>query len=199
MSTKDRILEAAIDLFAQQGYAAVSIRDITRAVGIKESSLYNHFRNKEDLFETILETFRRQFEALLPPVERLDALLAQMEPGQFLRTGFLRYKAQLSSPVVIKLWQFIGMEQYRDRRARELFLHYVMHDQLRFLENVFARLTASGRIKPLDPKLLAAEYGYPLFAMLTEHKLLLLDGKETAELERRMEEHIRFFLETVRL
>jgi AcrR family transcriptional regulator len=198
-STKDRILEATIDLFAQRGYAAVSIREITRAVGIKESSLYNHFQNKEELLETILAMFRREFQSIIPPTESLDALLAQMEPGQFLRTGFLRYREQLSSPLIGKLWQFICIEQYRDPRARDLVLKYVLHGSLHFLENVFSRLSATRRIKPLDPSMLAAEYGYPLFAMLTEYKLLLLDGRETAELERRMEEHITFFLAAVTL
>lgn len=41
MTTKEKIVETALDLFSQRGYDGVSVRDIARAVGIRESSLYN--------------------------------------------------------------------------------------------------------------------------------------------------------------
>ena len=43
MTTKERIIDQALDLFSRKGYDGVSVRDISGAVGIKESSLYNHF------------------------------------------------------------------------------------------------------------------------------------------------------------
>lgn len=53
MTTKDNIIEQALRLFSAKGFEAVSVRDIARAVGIKESSLYYHFKNKQDIFDTI--------------------------------------------------------------------------------------------------------------------------------------------------
>ena len=55
MTTKERIIDQALDLFSRKGYDGVSVRDISGAVGIKESSLYNHFKNKQDIFDTIVE------------------------------------------------------------------------------------------------------------------------------------------------
>jgi AcrR family transcriptional regulator len=52
--TRRAILEAAAGLFRQGGYAAVSLRDIAEAVGIKTGSLYYHFPSKESLVEEIL-------------------------------------------------------------------------------------------------------------------------------------------------
>ncbi|MBE3554734.1 MAG: TetR/AcrR family transcriptional regulator [Thermicanus sp.] len=52
-STKNKILEIADDFFSRKGYTGVSIRDITGEVGIKESSLYKHFKNKEEILQTI--------------------------------------------------------------------------------------------------------------------------------------------------
>ena len=62
MSTKDKIRHEALKLFSTQGYDAVSVRDIARAVGVKESSLYNHFKNKQDIFDDILREYAQRTE-----------------------------------------------------------------------------------------------------------------------------------------
>lgn len=53
--TRARILDAALDGFAQHGYAATSIRWIAGAVGIQDSALYRHFPSKRAIFDTLLE------------------------------------------------------------------------------------------------------------------------------------------------
>ncbi|MGN1451448.1 MAG: TetR/AcrR family transcriptional regulator, partial [Eubacteriales bacterium] len=50
-STKKKISEAALNLFAENGYSSVSIRDICKQVQIKESSVYYHFKNKQAIFD----------------------------------------------------------------------------------------------------------------------------------------------------
>jgi AcrR family transcriptional regulator len=83
--TRRAILEAAARLFRQRGYAAVSLRDIAEAVGMKTGSLYYHFPSKESLVEEILtlgtqgamEASRRAVAALganADPVDKLEAL-----------------------------------------------------------------------------------------------------------------------------
>jgi AcrR family transcriptional regulator len=63
--TKDRILDAAIGLFAEKGYAGTSVREIARAVGLSEGALYKHFEGKEALLAAILEHFDAKiFEAM---------------------------------------------------------------------------------------------------------------------------------------
>ena len=47
MNTKEKILDVSLSMFSTSGYEAVSIRDICRTVGIKESSIYYHFKNKQ--------------------------------------------------------------------------------------------------------------------------------------------------------
>ena len=59
LSTRQRILNCALDLFAQNGYSETSIRDIAFAVGINPASLYFHFASKEELLLAILEEYHR--------------------------------------------------------------------------------------------------------------------------------------------
>jgi len=55
ITTKERIFEAAIDLFAQNGFDATSMREIAEAVGIKKASLYSHYKSKDEILEKIVE------------------------------------------------------------------------------------------------------------------------------------------------
>ena len=48
MTTKERILEEALTLFAEKGYDGTGVDQIAECVGIKGPSLYKHFKGKED-------------------------------------------------------------------------------------------------------------------------------------------------------
>ena len=50
-NNKERIFDVSIDLFSEHGYDGVSIRQIAKEVGIKESSIYNHYKSKESTKE----------------------------------------------------------------------------------------------------------------------------------------------------
>jgi TetR/AcrR family transcriptional regulator len=69
-TTADRILNAAEDLFAEKGYSATSLGDVADRVGIRSPSLYNHFKNKEALYEAVLERLLADFSA---PLAELDS------------------------------------------------------------------------------------------------------------------------------
>jgi AcrR family transcriptional regulator len=85
-ATRQSILHAAAGLFRQRGYAAVSLRDIAEAVGMKTGSLYYHFSSKESLVEEILalgtqgafDASKAAVEALgavADPVDKLEAVI----------------------------------------------------------------------------------------------------------------------------
>lgn len=196
-STGERIFDVAVDLFSRQGYAGVSIRDIAREVGIKESSIYHHFRSKEEILETILERCEAATAATIPTEEFAVELLAAMEPEEFFRRGMERTLRFGTAPEMEKILRIVINEQFRSKRARELVLKTI-HGPLAFTEQVLERLIAAGRVKPLDPRLLAAEYQYPVNAMSLEYLLVKYDGGETAPIERRIAEHISFFWNTVK-
>ena len=52
--TRQAILDAALDLFAQKGFFGTSLRDVATAVGVRESALYNYFPSKDALFEALI-------------------------------------------------------------------------------------------------------------------------------------------------
>ena len=65
-AARDRVVNAALKAFAQDGYNGVSMRDLGQELGIKAPSLYSHFPSKADLLT----------ECLAPLMTRIDSLLA---------------------------------------------------------------------------------------------------------------------------
>ena len=55
MSAKDKILEAALSLFSENGYNGTSVEEIAAGVGIKAPSLYKHFNGEEDILNALID------------------------------------------------------------------------------------------------------------------------------------------------
>ena len=70
--TQQKIFKIAIELFSQKGYSGVSIREIAKAVGIKESSIYNHYKNKDQILQTIYDYYQNQMKKTILPEKELD-------------------------------------------------------------------------------------------------------------------------------
>ncbi|MGB8652092.1 MAG: TetR/AcrR family transcriptional regulator [Mycobacteriales bacterium] len=70
LDRREVILERAADLFAKQGVAATTVREIAEAVGILSGSLYHHFASKDDIVDAIVSGFMDDL------VTRYDAVLA---------------------------------------------------------------------------------------------------------------------------
>ncbi len=75
--TADRILDAAEALFAARGFAGTSVRDIANAVGLNPASLYNHFANKEALYEAVLARGVRPLVELLEQAAKSETVEAE--------------------------------------------------------------------------------------------------------------------------
>jgi len=81
--TRDRIIDAAIALFCEYGFQAISMRDLAKQVGVNAGSLYNHIENKQELLYEILEstlsslivTTRRSTKRQDTPAKKFQAFL----------------------------------------------------------------------------------------------------------------------------
>ena len=59
IDTKEKILHTALRLFAKDGYEGVSVSMIAKDIGITKSALYKHYKNKRDIFDSILKQMSR--------------------------------------------------------------------------------------------------------------------------------------------
>jgi AcrR family transcriptional regulator len=145
------IVEAALEVFAQSGFAAAKLDDIARRAGVSKAALYLYFETKEELFRAVAHT------VVAPNLEAIEALIAAADlPFAELGPRVLDQAAALMSagrvPAIARM--VIGEARNFPDLAR------IWHDEivaraLRIMEGVVARAQARGELRAGDPRLLA--------------------------------------------
>jgi AcrR family transcriptional regulator len=181
MTTKEKILTEALSLFSVRGYDPVSVRDIAGAVGIKESSLYNHFKNKQDIFETILNEYSARWNALFGGLQLSDAdnqfsvddrtvsMYRNMTQAQFRNIAEVIFEAYMTDEVNVKFRKMLTIEQYRNEEIRKLFRKISFDDSLDYQARLFQALIELGCFKRTDPYILAVEFFSPIFLIFYKY------------------------------
>jgi AcrR family transcriptional regulator len=194
--TKSRILDATLRLSSQHGLGGVSVREIAREVGIKESSLYNHFQSKEALLEAALDEAERAFCSLTLPTGAIQGMISGNRPEEFLKKGLIRYKGHWSDPEMAHVWILIGMEQYRNERVASIILRET--DRIiGFNETAFQKMIEQGLVKPFNARFLAELFSRTMLSLHRDYALSILHDRPSEEVEERMFAWIRYFVDLI--
>ncbi|HHN81376.1 MAG TPA: TetR/AcrR family transcriptional regulator [Methanomicrobia archaeon] len=158
MDTKETILHEAIELAADRGFESVSIRDIARASGIRESSIYNHYAGKEAILEAILTKFISYFDEMNPELDE-DAALDEMGLDEFFSAGMSSLLAGVGDEQhYMKLWRVIAIELHRNERVKEFYKTTLREAPMAFWEGIFLKMMDKGMIPRCDAHELAEEF-----------------------------------------
>ena len=134
--TRQAILDAALALFAEKGYYGTSLRDVARAVGIRESAIYNYFPGKEALFEALLAAESAvRTEALTAILKQADIFLPSGDELTFL------VKAKTQAAAIQELLA-LGIQEIVLKQGRQGCAYY---DATRRLS------MAAPKVAELDP------------------------------------------------
>jgi AcrR family transcriptional regulator len=192
-TTKMNIIEVSIELFSKKGYSGASIRDITKEVGIKESSLYKHFKNKDEILETIFINFRKELDKILPPMEYIDRIVEMMTLEDFLGRGIENFLKHIDDPIHVMIWRIMYIELFRHPMAQEIYRIDIMERTIDCLAIVFEKMIQKGKMSPLNPRTMATEYQFSSISFILEYNMLKAEGKSTEQLELQILEHVQFF------
>lgn len=195
--TKDKILKTALQLFSVKGYSATTVRDIAGEMNIKQSALYNHFKNKDDILETLVSELTSS---------AIVTLFADKESSELHRQG---KSLLMSIATTFKLIGFDGpneallkllmQEIYRNERIREIYNEYFYQENVKKLSGIFFAMMQDEMIKSSDPLLLANEFFSPLFFYQMQVSLLKLDKKSTSSVVSLFEKHVDYFWDNIKL
>lgn len=172
MTTKEKILETALDLFSRHGYGGVSVRDIAGAVGIRESSLYNHFKNKRAVFDEIVDFCIQQSEIYfrqsgLPFEQGDDASVYQGIGMQELQKMIEQtFRFFFDDPWNVRFRRLLLVSQYADSRCRDLYRRLYRDKCMQVQAHIFSALMENGELRREDPLAVAAEFYGPVFMLL---------------------------------
>ena len=143
--TKTRILTEALRLFAVSGYEAVTVEQISAAVGIKAPSLYKHYKSKRDIFDHIVLRMQegdadKAGEHRMPDSnERAAEELTPLERIRQYSIAMFRYWTEEEFPSCFR--RMLTLEQYRDPKLAQLHRDYLAGGPLEYMAAIFRRLT----------------------------------------------------------
>ena len=187
--TRQAILDAALDLFADKGYFGTSLRDVATAVGVRESALYNYFKNKEALFEALLTSHH---DSKLERLASLEQGAAEDGPAlleQF-AIGTLDAFADLREQKFFRILMSDGIRLARDGRIN---LHERMGAGLERLHGVLRRLIRHGVLRDADVNVLGMTFIGPLLMWRQLHAVDI-DLPGAPDRRRFARQHVEQFL-----
>lgn len=172
MTTREMIVETALELFSQRGYDGVSVRDIARAVGIRESSLYNHFENKRAIFDAIVDFCVQQSEVYFRgnalPFDRGDDTSIYRGIGIEHLQDLIEqtFRFFFDDPWNARFRRLLLLSQYADPRCRDIYRQLYQDKCVQLQSYIFAALMDAGDIRREDPAAVAMEFYGPMFMLI---------------------------------
>lgn len=172
-NTKQVILEEALNLFAVHGYEGVSVADIADAVGIKASSLYKHYKNKHDIFNSILVKMAARYKKTTDQLG-IDGNNAKTAAPQYtgmseenlinVGTGLFLYF--LHDEYAAKFRKMLTIEQYKDPLVSKLYVEQYIDSPLLFQSVLFDDFMNEKTMRGFDANVAAMHFYAPIYLML---------------------------------
>lgn len=163
-SSKDRILDSALELFAEKGFDGVGVDLIAENAGFKGPSIYKHFKGKEAILDAIIEKVGAYYAENFGTANNPGQIPPTLEA--FSEACFEKIRFTLHDPIIKKTRRIMMMEQYRNPNMAEQATVYSLKNQQNMFSKVFAVLMANGIMKQDDPELLALEFLSPVTLMI---------------------------------
>lgn len=197
LCTRQRILDAALDLFSSGGYEGVSVKQIAAAVGIKDSSLYKHFASKQEIFDTLMAEMNARFEETvtfykLPQgeIEKVAAEYGGQDLVWLKKACEAIFMFFLKDDKASKFRKMLMIEQYKNSQAATTFRTWFTDDAIRFQEALFTEMMRQGYFKQGPARTIALQFYAPFFLLLCQYDTM--PGKEDEALALLMQ-HIEQF------
>lgn len=171
-TTKQGILDAALELFSVQGYEATSISQLAEAVGIRKASLYSHFENKQAILDALIQTTIGEYEkhSIFANADWDDPtftkdkehMTAEMAAQMFL--GQIRYI--LHDPKISRARKMLTIEQFQNPQMAALQTKQNYTDVMGYFTGLVRFLIRQGRLVDSDPEIMAAQLCLPISAWI---------------------------------
>ena len=161
-STKQKIFEAAVELFATSGYHNTSMRGIAKAVDIKQASIYNHFGGKEDILNAIFDYYDTNQNNSIAPLNDLLAMVGSRHPHEILMATIAIYPEE-ARPTMARAILIANILRTTNERA-ELVMSDLIDRAVDYDKPLLQRMIDLGEIEPLDINFFAELHANHCFA-----------------------------------
>ncbi len=185
--TKEKLLEATLELISEKGYLGASTREIAQMAGVSELTLFRHFGKKERLFEEVLKS-----RTFLPRLLHLLEKVQEMSCRDALETIGIRYVETLKERkrmVRIILSEFNTYPE----KVRQVHMRFV-RDMEKAVEGYLDGLRAEGKMREFDSGTAARMFLRTLFSHFIVEGVIKDRELSQAEVTRTVKEFVDIFI-----
>ena len=164
MTTKDRILDSALNLFSEKGYDGVGVDLIAENAQLKGPSIYKHFKGKEDILNVLIERVEAYYElnfGLEVNPGTIHSSIEELVDGSMKRIQFT-----LHDEMIKKTRKILMKEQFRNPRIAKLATKYNIDGIQGMYGIIFQKMMEAGIIRKDNPKMLAMAFVSPITLLL---------------------------------
>ncbi|MEJ2489496.1 MAG: TetR/AcrR family transcriptional regulator [Sulfurovaceae bacterium] len=197
-STKQKILDTSLKLFASNGYKATTVREIAKAIGIEQSALYNHFKNKDEILETIINDLASLLIANI--FQEINADPDAYKQGKSLLHSISnKFKLISFDNQNDSLFRLMMQEIFSNGKIRDIYNESLFQENVKKLSGLLFMMMQEDMIRSSDPLMLAHEFFAPLFFYQMQISLLKVDKKSTSSMVSLFEKHVDFFWDSIKI
>lgn len=176
--TKRKIFETSMKLFAEKGYDATSIEEITATVGVAKGTLYYHFASKEEIFNFLVEEGIKLLQNSIDiKTSKLTNYIDKIKAIVLIE---IKIVLKYEDIITILLSQFYGKEA-RNQKCQKHIYEYISK-----IEEIVKEGIEQRQIKQGDPKAIASEI-YGLICSSLVYKLRNQQNFEVMKLYKEFE------------
>ena len=185
--TKRKIFETSMKLFAEKGYDATSIEEITATVGVAKGTLYYHFSSKEEIFNFLIE------EGIKLLQNSIDIKTARLENY----IDKLKAVILIQIKIVVKYENFITilLNQFYGKESRNQKCQKLVYDYIAKIEKIVEDGIKAEQIKKGNPRVIASE----IYALIASTLVIKLRDNEQIEVIKLYKEFENTVIEGLRI
>lgn len=189
-SSRDQILDAALDLFSTCGYAATSVKQIAERVGLRDSALYSHFASKAAIRSELFQIYGPNAVRLSWSTLNLGSGIS--DPKGFVKVALHQLAERWMRPAERKFFRLLLMENLQSESAPLVHIGQMQEELRDRLSQIGGMLMAQGKLVKADPKWLAELFISPVLALRID-VAFRRDELDLAAVISRLDQHVDNF------
>ena len=186
--TKQEILDAALNVFAERGYDSTILKDISDRLNVTKSALYKHYESKEALWDALIDHVAQYYSENFGNTESIvipDSL------DELTELSLRQLQFTMHDEIVRKVRKLLTMEQFRNERIKALAEKYFHSNIVSIYTTIFRGMAERDLIQTDDPELLAFEYTAPISMLIQVYDR---EPDRESEIHQKIQEHIHYFI-----
>lgn len=163
-TTKEKILDAALVSFVENGYKGTNLRDFAAGMGLSKSALYRHYESKEAIWNALLDQMEAYYNERFGSPEHLPKIPGSCEELFHLAMHMVDFT--IHDEKIILTRKLLLTEQFHDDRVKKLATEHFVNGTKAIFQRIFEKMTEADLLIKEDPELLAFAFTSPITSLI---------------------------------